>query len=391
MRVALASALLEDDVYEKRLDNNFMENVICQEDHFYHRIAKTLTQKNVEAVVYYMSQEKELAKFTHKYGHAIIRVPAKRIPFFHEPIVFSGQLPKIIGDNFDICHFVSGYYVMYKIPDMFDYAVFKLHNKMPIIARWAGGNYNWLWPIRRTIKKKSLQKCDRIICSSREEMTILQDKFGIKNEKISFLLNPIDLEKFKKRNRDDAAKKIGLDPGFRYLLFVGRLTQNKGVEQLLQVFNSQKDVWKDLKLVIIGDGPLLDYVVSFVKDNSLENRVILKGRLTHDVTCYYYNVASVLINIGLSGGLANVIIESIASGLPVITTDTGASKEYVNEHLKNGILIEPNNYVQLSNAITEILDNENNYKNQNQHLLNEFSMKNFGEKLIKIYEDEYKK
>lgn len=386
MRVALASALLEDDVYEKRLDKNFMESVICQEDHFYHRIAKALTQKNVEAVVYYMSQEKELGKFIHKYGHSIVRVPARRIPFFHEPIVFSSQFPKMISDNSDICHFVSGYYVMYKIPDMFDYTVFKLHKKMPIVARWAGGNYNWLWPIRRTIKEKSLQKCDRIICSSKEETIILENKFGIKREKISFLINPIDLEKFKKRNRDDAVKKVGLDPSFRYLLFVGRLVQNKGIEQLLHVFNSLKDIWKDLKLIIIGDGPLFDYVVSFVKNNSLENRIIMKGRLTHDVTCYYYNVASALINIGLSGGLANVIVESIASGLPVITTDTGASKEYVNEQLKNGILVKPDNYNQLRDAIVEILTNENKYKNQNQNLLNEFSLENFGDKLMEIYE-----
>jgi glycosyltransferase involved in cell wall biosynthesis len=386
MRVALASALLEDDVYENRLDQNFMKNVICQEDHFYHRIAKSLTQKNVEVVVHYMSQEKKLEKFTHKYGHSIVRIPTTRIPFFHEPIVFSSQFPKIIGDNFDICHFVSGYYVMYKIPDMFDYAVCKLHKKIPIVARWAGGNYDWLWPVRKTIKKKSLQKCDRIICSSKEEIAILENKFEIKKEKISFMINPIDLEKFKKRNRNEAANKIGVDPNFRYLLFVGRLVQNKGIEQMLQVFNNLKDVWKDLKLIIIGDGPLTDYVLSFVKNNSLENRVIIKGRLTHDVTCYYYNIASALINIGLSGGLANVIIESIASGLPVITTDTGASKEYVNEHLKNGILIKPHNDNQLKDAITEILNNENNYKNQDQDLLNQFSLENFGEKLVKIYE-----
>jgi len=43
--------------------------------------------------------------------------------------------------------------------------------------------------------------------------------------------------------------------------------------------------------------------------------------------CYYYNMAIALVNTGISAGLPNVIIESLASGTPTITTDVGASKE----------------------------------------------------------------
>ena len=45
-----------------------------------------------------------------------------------KPLVYSPLLVKKILE-FDICHFVSGYYIMYKVPDLFDYCVSKIHNK----------------------------------------------------------------------------------------------------------------------------------------------------------------------------------------------------------------------------------------------------------------------
>ena len=87
MKIALVSAFLEDEVYEKRLNDKVMENIICNEDHFYHRIAKALTQNGLEPVVHYLSEEKETKEFTHKYGHKIKRIPAKKYPFIHESIV----------------------------------------------------------------------------------------------------------------------------------------------------------------------------------------------------------------------------------------------------------------------------------------------------------------
>ena len=58
MKIPLVSGFLEDDVYEQKLNDKFMNEVICNEDHFYHRIAKALSTKNIEPIVYYMSMDK---------------------------------------------------------------------------------------------------------------------------------------------------------------------------------------------------------------------------------------------------------------------------------------------------------------------------------------------
>lgn len=386
MKIPLVSAFLEDDVYETRLTDKFMENVICNEDHFYHRTARALTQQQLEPIVYYLSQEKSLKKFTHKYGHTIIRVPSKRINFFHEPIVYSSQLIDLMKD-FEICDFVSGYYIKYKIPDMFDYSVFKLHKKIPLLTRWTGGNHKWLFPLRKSIKKAALQRCDKILASSTNEISVLESVFDIPKEKISQLIFPTDFSIFKKRDKYEAAEKISLDPNFRYLLYVGRLVKNKGIELMLNVFKEIQSHEADIKLIIVGHGPLLEFIKSFSKQHNLENKIILPGRLTHDIICYYYNVSTALLNIGMSGGVANVIVEASASGLPIINTDAGASREYVNEQNRNGILIQPGNKDDLKNAIQTILDTENSFKNGNTDFLNEFTYETFGKKLSSIYSE----
>ena len=387
MKVALVSAFLEDNVYEHRLTDKFMKDVICKEDHFYHRIAKALTIRNIEVTVFYMSQEKEIKEFVHKYGHSIVRVPAKKLKFIHESIVYS---PEIINEirNYDLCQFVSGYYVKYKIPDMFDYIVKKLNGEMPIIARWAGGNHKWLFPIRKTIKKNTLNKCENIICSGKDEINILKDKFKIPEKKIVHMFNPIDTEQFKPRMKSEIIGKIDFDQEKKYFLYVGRLTHNHGIEILLDVFKTICKNNKDIILLFIGDGSMNEKIKQYIQKNNLDESIKLKGRLSHEMISYYYNISSALFHVGNSGGMPNVIMESIVSGLPVIAADSiAANKDLVNEQDGTGILVETGNKLQLEQAISKILIQNKNIQLKKSDIIKEFSIEKYGKEMNKIFEE----
>jgi glycosyltransferase involved in cell wall biosynthesis len=384
-KIALVSCYL-DEGDGTILTDSFIQNFLCNEDHFYHRIAKSLSLQGLEPVVLYPSIIKQTKTFQHKYGHSIIRIPAKKIPFLHEPIVYSPALVNKIKE-FDICHFVSGYYIMYKVPDLFDYCVSKIHNKIPIITRWAGGNSKWLIPIRKSIKKNALQKCDYIICSGKDETNILETKFGIPKNKIKFLINPIDLSIFQKREKIEVCKKLKHDPEFDYLLYIGRLVKNKGIENILSAFYKISRKHRKIKLIIIGSGPFELEIKDFIEKNQLHESILLKGQMTHNEICYYYNIASVLLNPGASGGLPNVIIEAIASELPVIATDVGATKDVVNEEKGTGILIKNYDSKSIESAILKILNKEFS-GNFDRTLLEKFSFTGFGQELIKIYKKE---
>jgi glycosyltransferase involved in cell wall biosynthesis len=384
-KIALVTCFTDegDDII---LTDSHMEKVVCNDDHFYHRTAKSLVMQGLEPVLFFPSTIKQTKTFQHKYGHDIIRIHAKKIPFFHEPIIYSPELVKKI-QKFDICHFVSGYYVMYKVPDLFDYCVSEIHNKIPIVARWAGGNYNWLFPIRKTIKKKSLEKCHEIICSGKEETNILETKFEIPKNKIKFLINPINLEQFHKRERKKICEKLNYDSNVDYLLYIGRLVKIKGIERILEVYKNIIIKNKKIKLIIIGNGPLETKIKKFIKNNNFEKSIFLKNYMSHDEICYYYNISSILINTGLAAGLPNVIVEAVASKLPIIAIDVGATKDFVGESLGTGVLLNNNDIISIESAILKILNNKNKFSEFNHKILEQFSFENFGKQLVEIYKD----
>ena len=387
MKIALLSLFLDED-YGNTLNDNFMENVICQEDHFYHRIARSLKTANHEPTVFYISVEKKLKKFKHKYGHEIIRVPAKKIPFYHEPIVYSSELIKQIEGKFDICQIASGYYVMYKIPDMFDYVVRKLHNKIPIIARWSGGNSDWLFPIRKNLKEKSLNNCNKIICSGKNEISVLKEKFKIPESKILHMYNPIDTNQFKPRTKNEIIGKINFNLNKKYLLYVGRLIKNHGIEIVLDVFKKISKNNKDIILVLIGDGPMYDEIKKYIHKNNLDNLIELKGRLNHEIISYYYNISSLLFHVGPSGGMPNVIMESILSGLPVIAADCiAANKDLINEKEETGILVKLDDKIELEEAILKIVNQKKEDNIKNANLIREFSIENYGIKMSELFKE----
>ncbi len=384
-KIALVSCFIDegDDII---LTDSYMKKFVCNDDHFYHRTAKSLVIQGLEPVLFFPSTIKQTKTFKHKYGHDIVRIHAKKIPFFHEPIIYSPELVKKIQE-FDVCHFVSGYYIMYKVPDLFDYCVSKIHNKIPIVVRWAGGNYNWLFPIRKTIKKKSLEKCHEIICSGKDETNILETKFEIPKNKIKFLINPINLEQFHKRDRKEICEKLNYDSNVDYLLYIGRLIKIKGIERILEVYKNIIIKNKKIKLIIIGNGPLETEIKKFIKKNNFEKSIFLKNYMNHDEICYYYNISSILINTGLAAGLPNVVIEAIASKLPIIAIDVGATKDFVNENLGTGVLLNNNDIISIESAILKILNNKNKFSEFNHKILEQFSFENFGKQLVEIYKD----
>lgn len=120
------------------------------------------------------------------------------------------------------------------------------------------------------------------------------------------------------------------------LLYVGRLIERKGLFYLLEAFGALAEAMPGLRLTLAGDGPELDRLEEYCNHHDLESKVKLTGRLTREQLLPLYQSTSVFVMPSLEESLPNAVLEAMASGLPIVTTHTGA-RELLDS---NGLVVE---------------------------------------------------
>jgi glycosyltransferase involved in cell wall biosynthesis len=146
------------------------------------------------------------------------------------------------------------------------------------------------------------------------------------------------------------------------IVAIGQLKEKKGFTYLIDALALLSDEGMDeILLTIIGSGPLKASLDEQIAASGLTNRVELTGSLAHpDVvkrlrTATMFVMSSVLADNGDRDGIPNVILEAMASGVPVIGTSVSGIPEVVHEG-ETGLLVQPNNARALADAIRRILD-----------------------------------
>jgi glycosyltransferase involved in cell wall biosynthesis len=173
----------------------------------------------------------------------------------------------------------------------------------------------------------------------------------------------------------------------KYLLSIGRLVPWKGFDALIETV---KDLPEEIELLIIGDGPKKNRLEKKVKKAGLENRVRLIGRVKHSEIGKYFKQAQVFILNTAYEGLSHVILEAMACGAPVITTNIGGNPELI-ENGCNGILLEYDNKEQIKEAILQLWGNEDLRKkfiDNSYEKFKNFSLERMINNTIKVLEYE---
>lgn len=141
------------------------------------------------------------------------------------------------------------------------------------------------------------------------------------------------------------------------IVSVGRFTEQKNFLELIETFSLLSPEFNEYKLVIYGDGELRSRMEKLVKSLNLENRVVFPGVVDDLYNRIYESAVFVLPSI--YEGMPNSLMEAMALGLPVISTDCpcGGPKMLIENNV-SGKLVQVNNRVELKEAIEEILRNE---------------------------------
>ena len=158
---------------------------------------------------------------------------------------------------------------------------------------------------------------DRHVCVSQGVARFAQQQMGLPAEKLVVIPNGVDLQKFPARPAADLAS-FGVRPGQRLITYVGRLDAQKGVDWLLRAAVQFLAQVPQCDLAIVGTGPEAQRLQQQVAANRLTDRVHFLGWRSDVAEILAASVLLVLPS--RWEGMPNVVLEAMASGLPVVAT-----------------------------------------------------------------------
>ena len=182
----------------------------------------------------------------------------------------------------------------------------------------SGGIFPNQWFI--DIEKKGMEKADRIIAVSHFTKRVIVEKYGINPDKISVVHN--------------AVYPIAEGKKQEIVLFLGRLTIQKGAEFFLKAARKVLDYEPDVCFVVAGEGDMLPKLIDQAVDLGISSRVIFTGRLTEDEVKHIYGISSVYVMPSVSEPFGITALEAISAGTPTIASKTSGVCETFNNCLK---------------------------------------------------------
>lgn len=137
--------------------------------------------------------------------------------------------------------------------------------------------------------------------------------------------NGVDLQRFFPVYRSEARAKIGIAQDGLLLLSVGHLVELKGHHLVIRLLAK----WPNARLAIVGAGPMLGKLKAEVASLGLVDRVVFAGQQPNETLVNWFSAADVLVLASSREGWANVLLESMACGTPVVATTVNGTPEVV--------------------------------------------------------------
>lgn len=209
----------------------------------------------------------------------------------------------------------------------------------------------------------------------------IENKF--KRKKVCVIPNGIEIEKFKNiKNKIEFQNNQD-----KVILFVGSLRPVKGVKYLIMALEKVIKIYPNVKLIIIGHGDEYSKLLNLVKQLNLNDYVKFEGEISNDRVLEYMSSSDLFVLPSLSEGFPNVILEAMAEGLPIISTNVKGLDEMVKNNI-NGLLVKPKDPQDIAKKILKLINDENLRKKMSKNNINEstnYSWEKVIQKLENIY------
>jgi glycosyltransferase involved in cell wall biosynthesis len=231
-------------------------------------------------------------------------------------------------------------------------------------------------PVVSTLTRICLNSAHHIIAvSSALQQALIT--LGVDLEKITVISNGVNLDTFHPSN----------DPPGDNILFVGNLAESKGIEYLIKAMPGILQRLPGYRLTIIGDGPKRQDLEHLARSLEIQASIDFLGSLPQPVVGEWMRKSKIFVLPSLNEGFGIVLLEALASGLPVVGTEVGGIKDIILPEV--GALVPPANPERLASAILNILADEDRYKSIRsfavQYVTARYTWKSKVQEIVGIY------
>lgn len=280
----------------------------------------------------------------------IIRAPYKRMDFYY----FS--LKKYLKE-FDVVYSCDITRSAYTLASLKDELGFKF-----ILSWWENIPFRAVFDEKTSFHKKSvMDKVDLFLPFTNMAKEVLKLE-GVPKEKIEVVYPGVDRERFKPGKKTETfLNKYNIPENTFVVLYTGKLVSWKGVHNLIYTASILKKKGIDnFVFAITGRGAQKENMIKLIKEADVEENFRFLDFVSYDEMPQVYRMADIFVlpsypTMTWQEQFGMVLIEAMASGKPVISTNSGSIPEVIGDA---GILISPGNFFQMADVISNLINNK---------------------------------
>ncbi|MHA1821499.1 MAG: glycosyltransferase family 4 protein [Promethearchaeota archaeon] len=310
----------------------------------------------------------------------------------------------LIGKRFRIYHtfkFLLKYYKNYDLliinsfvyPSSVQAAIFKRLVGIPSLVRILGNVrlskiespsilhriIRWgIWLLNGIKGKIVIDSADAITSDSKEDLSIMHKRFLSKRKKNNYFIhNCVDFVPNNPNERkEDSKRRI-------YLTFIGRLTKLKGFHDFIKIVETINIKIKNIPILVIGKG---DELYSLLKEKQKSLNITYIPSVSHERIYEYYQQSRILIFPSYVEGMPGVILEAMATGTPIVSTDVGAISSLITNG-ENGFLFKPGDIetaVEHTLKLLQDIQLQQKFISKSLNIVKKYKCTNLSKKYVKI-------
>lgn len=227
--------------------------------------------------------------------------------------------------------------------------------------------------------------CHAVVAVGSESERFLRNQVGIATKKLSVIPGGVRIDRFRSVSRAESRRALGLKESDRVVVMVARLSPEKNHALLLNAFDVVLKHIHNAHLLIVGGGPEQAAIADRIRQLGLSDSVSMLG-VRHDIP-EILSAADIFALTSDREALPISILEAMAAGLPVVSTNVGDVHTIIEDGA-NGRLVQPGDFEAFANAVINLLQEPELATlmgNTNRVSANEFSVSTMAEKYEQLY------